>query len=76
MAGFGFLKAAVDSRRFTVGVEAERGPWPGLVTAAPGVALILASAGVESEAPIDDDVKVSRPSDDGEKTPFLDCGVM
>jgi len=76
LPGFGFLKAAVDSLRFTEGVEADRGPWLGRAAAAPGVTLILASAGVESDMSAYVGDTASRLSDDGENTPVLDCGVI
>jgi len=45
----GFLDAAVDSLRFTEGVEADRGPLLGRTVAAPGVVRMLASAGAASD---------------------------
>lgn len=45
----GFLNAAVDSLRFTEGVEADRGPLLGRTATAPGVVRMLAKAGAESD---------------------------
>ena len=75
-AAFGFLIAAADSLRLTVGVDADRGPGLGRAAGiAPGVALTLDRTGKDSDTSMADDGVFSLEVVDGVKSALRWAGA-